>query len=323
MGIAIKRTLEYADNLEELASRLGVGTDKLQEWSFAAKQSGTDAERLGTFIERLATAAGDIKNLPGFQAMGINPAGMTPESLFGAVSSATRGKGSTEIVKMMEGVGLSIRQIGPMINVLAMDLDEAGESARNMGAVIDQQTVRALASLNDQLSIVGMVLKSQFAPVLIWAGKTILKAISDVRAAALFLGAISTLNPKDLLKFASGDKDGMSKEGNAKLGFARSIRDAEGLKLKALLDRIDNPPSSAPLPTIQPTGKEPKTPRGKAVASDSLVSVGNFLGASTRMRLETIAQQQLVVSRQQLMVFRSVDATLKTLTAARSMGFPT
>ena len=129
VGMAIRKTMDYADSIEEMSSRIGVGTDKLQEWTFAAKQSGADTEKLVTFIERLSAAAGDIKNLKGFQAMGINPAGMSPEALFQSVSGATRGKGSTEIVRMMEGVGLSIRQIGPMVNVLSTDLDAAGKSA--------------------------------------------------------------------------------------------------------------------------------------------------------------------------------------------------
>ena len=107
-----RKTMEYADNVGEMSSRLGVGTDALQEWIYAAKQAGADAEKLTTFIERLTDAASDLKNLEGFQKYGINPEGMTPEQLFGAVSGQTRGKSATEISAMLKDMGLSIKQIG-------------------------------------------------------------------------------------------------------------------------------------------------------------------------------------------------------------------
>ena len=121
------KTMAYADNVQEMGQRIGVSTRALQEWMFAAKQSGADAEKMVTFIERLTDAAGDLKNAKGFAAMGINPAGMTPEQLFTSVQGKTAGKSSTEIQSMMQGLGLSIRQIGPMVNMLQGDLAAASE----------------------------------------------------------------------------------------------------------------------------------------------------------------------------------------------------
>lgn len=345
MGMAIRRTMDYADSLEEMSTRIGVSTDKLQEWNFAAKQSGADAQKLMTFIERLAMAAGDLKNMPGFSAMGINPSGMTPEQLFQAVSSKTQGKGSTEIVQMLQGLGLSIRQIGPMVNVLASDLDAAGESARGLGAVMDQQTIHALANLNDQLSIIGQVLMGQFAPALLTAGIAVLNMIAGIKIVQAFIAENigSAMAQREIEK---NGYDQMQEERErrradqlrrrgftedqiaADLGKSRlSITESDSVKgdffneankitsgLDEMVAAIKN--YKAPgLPTITPveTGARKSS---RIAASDALVSVGNFLG-SNRSVMESLAHRQV-----QLLQRIADNTEIRDEADSGNFGFP-
>lgn len=49
---------EQADQLGDLSERLGISTDALQEWGFAAQMSGAEAEDMSMAIVRLQAAAG-------------------------------------------------------------------------------------------------------------------------------------------------------------------------------------------------------------------------------------------------------------------------
>lgn len=309
IGAAIQKTAAYADQIEEVSQRLSISTKSLQEWGYAARQNGTDIEKLTTFIERLSDSAADLKNLPGFQRMGINPQGMTPEGLFGAVSSFTRGKGSPEITSALEEAGMSIKQIGPMLNLLQSDLGSAGKSAQEMGAVIDDVTIHQLASLNDQLSIVSQVLMSNFAPALLTAGKAALAAFSVIGQAGSWLGArtanISMADIKYALQSAFGqgkDDQGINAlynkfVGGGEMGLGEMADQAvlkESQKLDSFIASITGYKPNA-LSTISMRDKTPDSAvrRQAQIATDSLISVGNFLGASGRSTLESAAQRQV------------------------------
>ena len=328
-----KKTMDYADSIEEMSQRIGVSTKALQEWGFAAKQNGADAEKLVTFIERLTNAAQDSANLAGFAKLGINPNGMTPEALFRSVQSQTQGKGAPEIQAMMQGLGLSIKQIGPVMNLLQSDLQEAADAANKFGAVMDDKTVHALAALNDQLSIMGQILLSQFAPALIEAGKLAIAAFARIKGAGGWWGAMTanisggalgnlifspfgnTEELKKRLKALMPD-DVMRGEANAEITNAITTANKMIEKLLAYV-----PPTLPEISTAS-VGARSRAAAAKSASpySDSLLSVGNFLGASMRNNLANIAQQQLQVSRDQLATLKDIKRAVED--SGDSGGFP-
>lgn len=332
IGMMAKRTVDFADSLDKMSIRLGVGTDKLQEWTFAAKLAGADATNLTTFIERLSLAASDLKNAPVFAKMGINPEGMTPEQLFSGVSSWARGQQSTDVMATLSQI-IDKRALGPMIGLLKADLDEAGESARRLGAVIDRETITGLVNFKDQMEIVGSILISNFAPALVWAGKTIVESIGNVKAAAAWWGArtanITAADVARALAPGSGAKDLGKKFAQGKQMGMGDIADEEAAKIlnqfEEILQRLTAYKPAAP-PTIGPPDMDAATKSrtaGGQVSSDSLVSVGNFLGASMRNRLVTLTEQQLQVSRETLRAIQMMADSLKTKQGATGTGFPT
>jgi hypothetical protein len=268
VAAGVRKVMAYADSIEEMSQRVGISAKALQEWSFAAKQNGADAEKLITFIERLTAAAQDLKNAKGFAALGISPEGMTPEQLFSSVQSKTRGRGSPEILAIMDSLGMDIRKTGRMMNMLQADLEAAGQSAERMGAVIDEQTIHALAALNDQISIVGQIIMGQFAPALIAAGKAAIDLFGKTKGA---MSMRQFLNPFELGKLLGGDPEAKGK-------FKVGVKEYKEIQKStdALIAAISGYKSPG-LPTLMaPVG--PQSAKFKA-QSDSLLSVGNFLGA--------------------------------------------
>jgi len=165
----IKKTIEYADNIDEASSRLDVGIEKLQEWTFAAKQSGASMEDLVSFSEKLSLLA--QTNPSKLTELGINP-NQTPEDLMKSVNKRVMEIGLTsEATALLKEIGG--KSAGGLLNTFKTDLDEAGAKARAMGAVMDTETTVALAALGDQFSIITQIIASQVGPALlglaIWA----------------------------------------------------------------------------------------------------------------------------------------------------------
>ena len=181
----IRRTVDYADNIDEASSRLDVGIEKLQEWGFAAKQSGVEMEALVGFTERLtkyaSTKAGAIR----LKAEGINP-NQTPEALMESLWKFSKGKSAAQVSPFLMDVGG--KSGGKMYNLFQNDMTEAAESARRLGAIMDTETVVKLAALSDQLSILSQVIASNVGPALIslagWAYKVAVKTSGAVEKTA-------------------------------------------------------------------------------------------------------------------------------------------
>lgn len=295
IGAGVRKMMEYADSVEELSQRAGVLPKQFQEWVFGAKQNGADAEKLVSFIERLTDAAQDMKNAGGFAAIGINPNGMTPGDLFAAVQSRTAGKGATEIQSMLQNAGMSFKAIGPMVNMLSADMGAAAESARRMGAVIDDSTIHSLAVLNDQLSITGQVLMGNFAPALISAGKMALTAFANIKGGSGYFGAMTAkMSLTDIILaplYSKKTQDKLIKESmpdaamqqtaaNELLGALSGLDEA----LKRISTYTPPPPPTITQGSIGASNRMPKQ------ASDSLLSVGNFLGAGRNV-IDTLQRE--------------------------------
>lgn len=315
---AISKTMSYADSIEEMSQRVGISAKALQEWSFAAKQNGADAEKLITFIERLTDAAQDMKNLKAFQALGIDPGSMTAESLFSAVQSRTAGRSAPEIQKMLQELGLSIKQIGPMMVTLQSDLRAASEAANKFGAVIDDSTISTLAKLNDQLSIISQILMGQFAPAILSAGVILLRSFAAIKGFGSKAGALTAnVTVGNLMKVLEAGFENKSGRKEALKGLlpdqamkdtADNLFAAQILGMEEMIGRILNYQAPVAQSLMPPSGG-PKAAKFKP-ESDSLLAVGNFLG-SGRATVESIARETNRILKTQLEVQRSIAAGLK------------
>lgn len=317
-----RKTLEYADNIEEASQRIGVGVEKWQEWSFAAAQAGTSVEKLERFMLRLTNAAGDAKNLQGFAAMGINPQGMTPGGLFQAVNKFSQGKGSPEIMAALSQVGMDARSVSGALGVLMTDLDAAGASARGLGAVMTKETINTLAKLNDQLSIVSKILMSQFAPALLNIAQQIARTFGRVSGGAAvlkqsgvwegFKESFKNLDPvpfvKSLLKAGADIADPPMLSALNK-AFTGPIDEIEEM-LKRLMAYTGPAAGADPTITVTERGRAKKAAEKSAPVSDSLVAIGNYLGASNRLTIVNIAQQQLLEQKRTNQFLDNIDRTL-------------
>lgn len=304
-----RKTMEYADNIDETASRIGVGAEKLQEWAFAAKQAGSNTEQLAAFVERLTMAALDPSKQALFQRMGIKPEGMTSGGLFESVSAWSRGKSASEVTPILREL-TGFKGVGALLNTLQTDLAAAGQAARQAGAVMGTETLQKLAKLNDQFSILSQILVTQFAPALLEAAKLALRAFGQLKGSGGFWGAATqNVGLKDLIGAGAnpikGWMDILDKvEKNIAGGEPGAAFSAETARIDAMISSLEK---FSQRTEVQSVIGAPNAAKISAASRYSLpdgnaaMRVGNFLGAGGN-QLSSIAQQQLRVQQQQLAV---------------------
>jgi len=85
IGYAIRKTIDYAGSLNDLADRTGATVEELQRFDAAAKANGTTLETLISFWERLnASRAEAIRNPAGTRAAAFSTLGIGGAQLRGA-----------------------------------------------------------------------------------------------------------------------------------------------------------------------------------------------------------------------------------------------
>jgi hypothetical protein len=235
---------------------------------------------------------------------------------------------------MLSSLGLDFRMFKNMTNLLSSDLDAAGNSARSLGAIIDQATLHRLASLNDQLSIVTQILMGQFAPALLMVGATMMRTFGAIQGAGGWLGArTSNMGGADasfmagLLSGSPSLMMGALKRGGRPIskgreggesGLSNAAANEFSAPILAIEEMLKKIMSWKPsdLPNITIPAVEAKASRRSGLPSaSSLVEVGNFLGQS-RKTLESLASQQVELLRQ-------IALNTRPETTTSNSGFPT
>lgn len=155
--------IKFADQLDEMSMRLGISTETLSGWGYAAKLSGTDLESLAGAIPKLSktlAAAADESSKAGelFKALGIDVKDATgnlrdvedvlPEiaDRFKALKNDT-----TEAALAQELFGRSGANMLEFLNRGSAGIQELSDRAAELGLIVSGDTAAAAAQFNDSL----------------------------------------------------------------------------------------------------------------------------------------------------------------------------
>lgn len=173
------RSIETADAIGKTADKLGLGVEALQEYRFAAEQSGVSTQQFDTAIQRLGRRLAEADNGSGeavkaFEELGIatkNANGqlktideILPElaDAFGKVENQIDRTRLAQKLFDSEGVGL--------VNLLregSAGLEEFRNRAREAGLVISEDLVRGAEAANDELNVFNKVISTQITASLL------------------------------------------------------------------------------------------------------------------------------------------------------------
>jgi hypothetical protein len=173
LGALIKGSLDAADLIGKTADKLGVTTDALQEYRFAASQSGVETKvfdmAMQRFTRRLAEAAqgkGElVAVLKQYNIAAVDSAGKTRDvnAVMGELADVIartddRSERLRIAFKAFDSEGAKL------VNMLrngSAGLNKLRQEARDLGIVLSEDVIRKSEAANDQLDKLGRIVKTQ------------------------------------------------------------------------------------------------------------------------------------------------------------------
>lgn len=184
-----------ADALLTQSVQLGVSTDTLQKWTYAARFVDTEVETMTKGLAKTVAAMGDaistgqdyieIGNLLKVSMVDTNGILLGSEAVYmnaidaiGALSSETEKE-----IAAQDLFGKSYQDMMPLIQAGSAAIAAYGEEAEQLGIILDSNTVKQLGKLDDALQVIsaqGEGLKNTFAASIAEPMTEIAKTVSEV-----------------------------------------------------------------------------------------------------------------------------------------------
>lgn len=156
-------SINTADKLDELSNRLGITTEQLSAWGYAAKLSGTDIDSLAGSIQKFSKTVANAADPQSdsarlFSALGIQAKDAQGnlrdiEQLLPEVADRFKQlkNDTTEAALAQELFGRSGAELLEFLNRGSAGIGELTDEASRFGAIIDSDVAQAAAKFNDQL----------------------------------------------------------------------------------------------------------------------------------------------------------------------------
>ena len=172
LGLAIKRAIDFADNIAKTARAVGLTTDSLQILRFAARRSGVDIGQLDKALIKMIKTVAELKTRISSELdlalKDFNPtlvanvrAARDQEEVLQLVAAALR-DAATAADAAAIATGFFGRSGPLLVQIFRSGAFSAGEfeaAARRLGLVIDKEVFPAVEAAADELGDLGDVFK--------------------------------------------------------------------------------------------------------------------------------------------------------------------
>lgn len=286
-----KAAMEFADELSDQAAKLSINVERLQEYRLAVRSAGGEVRDADAALQAFNTVlgqaqAGYAKPLKVFEALGFTKEQLdqvrSGEELLPQIADKVRDLGSeAQRAAFLDKLGLL--PMKPLLEQGAEGMRNLMQAQRDMGAVMDQETIAKAGLAHDKLeelaTVIDVRLKSAFAtltPAIADAGGELAQLITQ------FDNWFSNPELQRRLHIVSQLAGGMAKGGLYggwkalfNLDYARDVKVED---IKSMLDNsptssaATRPPSIVELPKVKN-----KTAKDKAVAD------GRYAGGGGRL----------------------------------------
>ena len=154
--------LRSSDEMQKLGLRIGVGTETLSRWKFAAEQSGTSLDKIVTGQQRFSRVLLDAEQGLKSATDTLDALGLTydklraqsPEEQFASLAQAIAevDDPSRRLALAQEALGRSGAELIPLLAGGADGLAALGAQAEATGNILDQDAADAAARTNDAMN---------------------------------------------------------------------------------------------------------------------------------------------------------------------------
>lgn len=176
-----KETIEFADAIAKTADKLGVSTDALQEYRFAAERSGVAQTALDMGLQRFSRRLGEADQGMGELKDTLEQLNISTRDSNGLLKTSEQVMVEyADAIQAAEGDQEKLRlafkafdsEGAAMVNMLrngSAGLEELRQKARDAGVVIDEELIRKAEVMNDKwdtlVQTIGTNLKSAILSV--------------------------------------------------------------------------------------------------------------------------------------------------------------
>lgn len=166
-----KATMDYADNIQDMADKWGITTRQLQEFEYWATLNGTTMEAMLNAMTRLTNQA--QVNASAFKELGVSVKDENGElkdqkQLFLEVINALN-KVENQTRKnalQFDIFGRSGNEIAQVIEQGADNLQKLSDEAESLGIILSEKTIKSAGDFNDEMDKLRMQGRSAFAELI-------------------------------------------------------------------------------------------------------------------------------------------------------------
>lgn len=156
-GVMLIKLNTSLDVVGKLSQKLGLSTEKFQQLSYIAQNTGTNIEMMSMVMRTLVEAA--TSGNKAFAELGIsvkdsNGNFKTQEELFFEVVKRLQGmEAGTKRTKLaFELLGRGALELAPLLNEGAGSIEKMSERVRELGGVIDEKSIKSAETLDDLIT---------------------------------------------------------------------------------------------------------------------------------------------------------------------------
>ena len=190
---------QFADELADTAARLHVTTDALQEYRFALRLAGGDAQDADQALEQFSVTLGKAQEglpkaqrgflLLGFTQPQIDSFRTTEEALQAVTAKLAEIESNPRRDALISLLGLS--SMKPLIQGGLEEMEKFRQKARDAGVVMDAELVKRGAEVKDEFETLSQVIDVQLKSALLDLGPALLPFLKALAGAAEFVGYIA------------------------------------------------------------------------------------------------------------------------------------
>jgi hypothetical protein len=181
----IRQTVEYGSKINDLALRLGISTDAVQQWDYALKQSGSSIDAATGFFEKLAinrakALAGNEDAIESFRKLGVSLEQLKTqrvEDIAAVIAKAFQSGDPQKLIAPLREIG------GKSAGELITAFREGLGAALSEAPLISSEDIAALDRAGDAWSRLKAEFTAASAPVVTYFTERALNVINFARDA--------------------------------------------------------------------------------------------------------------------------------------------
>lgn len=205
IAMALRRTgesLRQLDTLEDVAAKLGIGIEALQEYQFAAEQAGIRTETFNMALQRFTRRAAEAAQGQGEAKAALKQLGIELTDAHGRLRPAEdllldladalagledQGERVRLAFKLFDSEGVAL------VNMLQRGraaVEEMRAEARELGIVLDERLVRGAGEANDRLAAMQRIVDVQLSGALVDLAPVLVSVAEGFAEVARFVAEV-------------------------------------------------------------------------------------------------------------------------------------